>query len=70
MSSQKAWIIRCSQCHGGMMWGLQALEIRNIIEYAFEETGYPDSFEFGDLDQIATIKYCTCDEAFFCPSGG
>ncbi len=61
MKVQQAWVVRCSVCHGGMMWGLQALEIRNILEYAFEKTGYPIGFELGDLDHLCEIDYCTCD---------
>jgi hypothetical protein len=59
---QKAWCIRCSLCRGGMMWGLQAPEIRLMLDKAFEESGYPYDFEFGDLDRLAEIEYCTCDE--------
>jgi hypothetical protein len=60
-SDTPAWVIRCTECGGGMMWGLQSLEIRNILEYAFEDTGYPTTFETGALDLLCEIEYCECD---------
>jgi hypothetical protein len=61
MGMQRAWVVRCGSCGGGMMWGLQAHDIRLILDKAFEQSGYLTDFEFGDLDRLCEIEYCTCD---------
>jgi len=62
MYTQQAWVVLCSVCGGGMMWGLQAQEVRLIMDQAFAKTGYPETFEMGDLGRLCEIEYCTCDE--------